>query len=119
MGWKEKTPTKITFDESMLDQELVGKVTTVGRAGRLNVNTYTMLTEEGDLISFLGNTVLDKVLSDELGSLVSIKYTGDVKTSGGFKVKQFEVKVWEEDEAPVARMPEEAPAPAVKKKSKR
>lgn len=102
MGWEEKTAEKITFDHTLLNKEVVGKIISVGSAGRLEVNTYTLEQSDGKLITFLGTTVLDKILNDEEGSLVKIVYTGDVKTTGGFSVKQFKVYVWEEEKEPVA-----------------
>ena len=96
MGWKEKTAEKISFsDKGMV---ITGKIVSVGDAGRLEVKTYTMDTDDG-LITFLGNTVLDKVLPDELGQLVRIEYLGDQKSSGGYNVKQFKVEVWSDDES--------------------
>jgi hypothetical protein len=118
MAFKEKTPTKITFDESMLNTPITGKIASVGRAGRLEVNTYTMLTENNEIISFLGNTVLDKVLADELDSLVRITYTGEVKSSGGFKVKQFKVEVWEDNEPETETVLEPTTEQTVKSKKK-
>jgi len=121
MSWEKKNPEKITFDATMKDKELIGRITNIGRAGRLNVNTYVMVTADDKLVTFLGNTVLDKVLSDEAGSLVKIVYTGDMPTSGGFKVKQFDVFVDHEaapDEA-LAPEPESEPEPEPVKANKK
>ena len=97
MSWKTKSPRKITFDGAMEGQELIGKLDAVGQAGSLDVHSYTMTTEDGEIVSFLGNTVLDQVLGDEEGSLVKIKYLGTAKSRAGFDVKQFEVAVHDDD----------------------
>lgn len=98
MGWKEKTPKKVTFGEDIkIGQSLTGRIDSCTDAGSLGVKGYTMTTEDGEFISFLGNTILDKVLPNEVGNLVKLTYKGRMKTSNGFTVMQFDVAVWEED----------------------
>lgn len=104
MGWKEKTPRKLSFGVDVKEgQTLEGTIESCQPAGSLEVNTYTMSTtatadKPGELISFLGNTMLDKVLPGELGNLVRIKYLGKVQTSSHFQVMQFKVDVWNDNE---------------------
>ena len=49
------------------------------------------------MVSFLGTTVLDKLLGEQLGEIVSVTYKGDQKSSGGFNVKQFDVQIWDDN----------------------
>lgn len=95
MGWEKKSAEKINFEEEGMITE--GRVISI-QPSNLGVNSYTLSCEGGVLVSFLGTTVLDRLLSDELGNVVKIKYLGDMKTSRGFRVKQFEVFVWREGE---------------------
>ncbi len=96
MGWKERTPTKVTFNKEGM--EIEGRLSNISPT-QLGVNSYTLITGEDELLSFLGTAVLDRILSKELNSLIKIKYLGEVKTGKGFKVKQFEVHVWEDEES--------------------
>lgn len=91
--WEEKTPEKITFDTPGM--EVIGRITDI-KPTELKVNSYTLLNDEGDLVSFLGTTVLDRVLSTELNSRVKIVYTGEARTGRGYKVKQFRIFTWKE-----------------------
>lgn len=90
MGWEEKTPEKVTFDKEGM--ELIGRIVSITPT-ELKVNSYKLVEEEGRIKSFLGTTVLDGVLSNELGSLVKIVYMGSSKTGSGFQVKNFRVFV--------------------------
>lgn len=105
MGWDEKTPIKVNFTEK--DQELIGKIIAISPT-ELGVNSYTLEGEGGEIYSFLGTAVLDKVLSDELNSLVKIQYLGEDKTSKGFKVKLFRTYVWREDKEAEEEVPGES-----------
>lgn len=95
--WNEKVSGKINFDE--VGQELVGTITEVTsvqmQGGK--VNSYTMVTEEGETINFLGTTVLDRLIGHELQSMVKIKYLGITKTASQRNLKNFQVHIWEED----------------------
>jgi hypothetical protein len=101
MGWTEKTPRKLSFDVDVKKGETIeGVIASCTDAGSLGVKSYTMTTAgtkenpDGELISFLGNTVLDKVLPSEVGSLVRIQYLGKVGTASHFQVMQFKVSVY-------------------------
>jgi hypothetical protein len=98
MSWDEKISGKISFEKEGM--EVVGKVTDI-KSTDLGVNSYSLTDEDGDLVSFLGTTVLDRLLSTELNSLVKIIYTGEVRTGRGFKVKQFRVFIWKDEAVPV------------------
>lgn len=99
MGWKQKNPVKIEFSEEGMVVE--GKIVAVQHLESLKVNSYTLESADGSgLVTFLGNTVLDKTINDELDSVVRIEYLGEEKTSGGFKVKQFNVNIWVDDDEP-------------------
>lgn len=104
MSWKEKTPRKLSFGTDIKEgTAIVGTIESCQPAGELGVNTYTMMTQAegdkaGELIGFLGNTMLDKVLPTELGNLVRIKYLGKVRTSAKREVMQFKVDVWEDED---------------------
>lgn len=93
-GWEETTPIKVNFEKK--GQELIGRITSISDT-ELGVKSYALQGEDNVMYSFLGTSVLDKVLSDELGSLVKIQYLGDDKTSKGFKVKLFKTFVWREE----------------------
>ena len=105
MSWKEKTPRKLSFGTDIKEGDaIVGTIESCQKAGALDVNTYTIATQaEGDkpseLIGFLGNTMLDKVLPNEIGNLVRIKYLGKVRTAAKREVMQFRVDVWEDDDS--------------------
>jgi hypothetical protein len=100
MGWEKKSAEKIEFSEKGMVVE--GRLLGLQRLERLGINSYTMsvVDENGEdsLIAFLGTTVLDRLLPDEIGNLVRLTYTGEQKTSAGYKVKQFEVEVYREEE---------------------
>lgn len=101
MGWEEKSAGKVTFDK--VNQELVGRITEI-KPTELGVNSFTLVdASDGELKSFLGTTVLDRVLANELNSVVKIVYLGTARTGRGFNVKQFRVLIWKEEEG------EEAP----------
>lgn len=102
MGFKDITPTKHTFDKK--GEVLTGRILSVGRAEALDVNTYSMLCEDGKgnetPISFLGTTVLDKVLGDKEGQIVRLTYLGEEMSASKRKVKQFKIEVYEADPEP-------------------
>ena len=103
MAWKEKVAGKISFEE--VGQEIIGKITDIKdqpMPGGTSVNAYTMVTEEGELINFLGTTVLDRLIGHEEGSLVKIRYLGMTKTGSNRNLKNFHVEIWEESEEPVS-----------------
>lgn len=106
MGWKQKSAQKLNFGETgdkdsrkvKVGDELTGRILDASETNLDgNPHNYTMETE-GGLITFLGTASLDRLIKDEVGNLVKIKYLGDVKSGGGFMVKQFDVAVWDEDE---------------------
>jgi hypothetical protein len=96
MGFKEKLAEKISFD--VVGMVVVGKLVSMSHNETLNCNMYVLQpldTPEGETVTFLGTTVLDKFLSTEIGNLVKIEYTGTDKTRGGRTIKMF--RVWSDD----------------------
>jgi len=113
MGWKQKSAEKINFGATGSEvgrkieegEALTCRITAVEpitMSGK-ETHNYTAEEEGGNLITFLGTASLDRLLKDEVGSLVKITYVGDVKSSGGFNVKQFEGDVWEDDPEPALK----------------
>lgn len=102
MGWKEKVSGKISFDE--VGMVVKGKITDVKLQQMMTgeVNSYTLVTEEGETMNFLGTTVLDRLIGHEEGSLVKIEYLGTTKTGSGRPLKNFKVEIWEEEESLIA-----------------
>jgi len=98
--WKEKVSGKISFDE--VGQVVTGRITEIKVQQMLTgeVNSYALVTDEGETMSFLGTTVLDRLLGHELDSLVKIEYQGTTKTGSGRPLKNFKVEVWEDEELP-------------------
>jgi len=96
MSWEEKVAGKVNFNQ--VGKELIGRITEVKPVKMPNavINSYTMVTEDGETVSFLGTTVLDRLIGNELSSLVKIEYLGIVPTGGGRKLKNFRVQVWRE-----------------------
>ena len=107
MGWKKKSAQKVNFGETgdpggrkvAKGEALVGKIVGVEETTMDgHPHNYTMEDENGDLLTFLGTAALDRLIKDEEGSLVKLTYLGDVKSGGGFNVKQFDVEIWDDSE---------------------
>jgi len=119
MGWETKSANKINFgttgDEKSIKvakgETIEGRITLIeetqlGRAGGTPPKNYTLeLTAKfktlkvGELVTFLGTSALDRLISSEENQIVRIKYIGDVKsTSTGQDVKQYDVAVYRPDE---------------------
>lgn len=113
--WEEKVAGKVTFDKEGM--EIIGRITDI-KDTELGVKSYSLLDDEGNLLSFLGTTVLDRCLSTELNSRVRIIYTGQVRTGRGFQVKQFRIFTWKEEAITQPSLPivEEEKEPASSKK---
>lgn len=96
-GWEEKVAGRISFDK--VGMEIVGRITDIMPTQMPNavVNSYTMVTDDGETMGFLGTTVLDRLIGHELNSLVKIKYLGVQKTGGGRNLKTFQVFVRKEE----------------------
>jgi hypothetical protein len=105
--WEEKVAGKINFDK--VGMEVLGRITDITQVQMPNakVNSYTMVLDSGETVSFLGTTVLDRLVGHELNSLVKIKYLGLVKTGGARNLKTFQVHIWRDD----AIVPDEAEVP--------
>jgi len=96
MGFKEKLAEKISFN--VVGMVVVGKLVSMTHNETLNCNMYVLQpldTPDGETVTFLGTTVLDKFLSTEIGNVVKIEYTGTDKTRGGRTIKMF--RVWSDD----------------------
>jgi len=96
MGYKEKISEKVTFNEvgMILEGKLLGKV----HLDALNCEQWQMQllgSPEESVTTFLGTTILDRLLDGEIGNMVKIEYTGDAKTRSSRNIKQF--KVWADD----------------------
>lgn len=119
MAWKEKVAGKVTFDE--VGMEVVGKITDIKpqKMATGEVNSYTLLTAEGETLSLLGTTVLDRLIGHELNSLVRITYLGKTKTGAGREMKNFKIEVWEEELQPTVADAELDQEPAKVKKARK
>jgi len=106
--WEEKSATKVNFGDTgdkdsrkvKIGQTLEGRILSAEETtldGR--PHNYTLDEGDGKLVTFLGTASLDRLLKDEVGQLVRVKYLGDVKSGGGFMVKQFAVSVYRDHEA--------------------
>jgi len=94
VAFKEKLAEKISFNEK--GQILVGILKAMSQNETLHCNQYVLQpldTPDGECVTFLGTTVLDKFLSTEIGNLVKIEYLGEDKTRGGRRIKMFRVFV--------------------------
>lgn len=96
MGYKEKTGTMITFDTDGMIIE--GTLVEILPSGFVNDNgvsviSYLVLQKNGKLVQFLGTTMLERLLSDELNSKVRITYLGEAKSSKGRTFKNFKIEV--------------------------
>ena len=94
MSFKEKLAEKISFAEKGMI--VVGKLVAMSHNDTLSCNQYTLQpldTPDGECVTFLGTTVLDKFLASEIGSLVKIEYLGEDKTRSGRRIKMFRVFV--------------------------
>lgn len=103
-GWRKVTAEKITFDtEGMVVEGVLISV----QDTELGVKSYVVATDGDEPnVTFLGTHILDKHIGDLKGRRVQIVYKGEVKTSRGFNVKDFDINVWDsdsdEDKAPEA-----------------
>lgn len=96
MAYKEKVSDKVTFDEEGMILE--GVLKGCSHLDALNCKQWSIQltgSPEESVTTFLGTTVLDRLLEGEVGNLVKIEYTGEGKTRQGRKIKQF--RVWSDD----------------------
>ncbi len=75
---------------------VVGKIIDV-RSTKFDVMAYDLELDGGEIVSFLGTTILDMLIANELGSHVQITYLGESKLEQGRRLKQFKVAIWEDD----------------------
>jgi hypothetical protein len=75
---------------------VVGILKAMSHNDTLNCNQYVLQpldAPEGECVTFLGTTILDKFLSTEVGNLVKIEYMGEDKTRSSRTIKMFRVFV--------------------------
>jgi hypothetical protein len=90
------------FEFAEIGQSLEGTLVvrdsmTFHRAGTsTDVGKYTIQTDEGERISFLGGTVVDQTLEGvELGTYIRITYIGKKKTANQMEMKDFDIEIAE------------------------
>jgi len=98
MPWKKlDLSTQIRWEKE--GEEIVGTIQSV-QGTNYGVKRYELATDDGAIATMLGTTVLDRVLPGLMGQRVRILYKGEQATRGGYKVKLFDVWVWESEGEP-------------------
>ena len=98
MSFTEKSGKQVKFETpgDVLEGVITGRNPSgiIGGDGDA-VYQYTMeLPGDGGNVTFLGTVQLERLLADEVGSLVRIEYIAEVSThTAGRRVKQFRVFV--------------------------
>jgi len=98
MPWKKlDLSTQIRWERE--GEEIIGTIQSV-QGTNYGVKRYELATDDGAVATMLGTTVLDRVLPGLMGQRVRILYKGEQATRGGYRVKLFDVWVWEAEGEP-------------------
>jgi len=101
MPWKKlDLSTQIRWERE--GEEIIGTIQSV-QGTNYGVKRYEIMTDDGAVATMLGTTVLDRVLPGLMGQRIRILYKGESPTRGGYRVKLFDVWVWETEEGPEKR----------------
>lgn len=103
MAWKEVSPRGelIKWDEP----KTIEGVYLGGEERSTDFGTnvvHSIRQDNGEIISFFGTAHTNEALkSVSEGTRIQVEYTGKTrKTTRGFRVKEFIVRVWEDETAP-------------------
>lgn len=96
-GFKNIVAEKINFEK--VGDEVVGILLSAEEAGGdLDTKSYVVKREDGKLVSFLGTVKMNQCLPEQIGKLIKVTFTGELKTSSKRTMKNFDIAVWEDEE---------------------
>ena len=97
MAWKE-VGEAVRFDFKEKGDQLTGKLIDIKQTKEYDSKVYTILDAEGDSFYFFGCYKLDSVLPALQGRFLQIIYKGKAKIKKGQTIREFDVKIWSDDE---------------------
>ena len=98
-SWKDLTPKLFKFEKK--GDQIQGVLLGFQESSKYEKknNLYTLETKDG-IVKFFGGAQLDDILPSNIGKEIKLIYQGEEQTSGGMKVKNFQIFVRDVDETP-------------------
>ena len=96
--FREVTAEFVTFTVPGMSYEgtLLNKMTTLVGTPQKEVGKYTIVTDDGEPLAFLGGAILDEAFAlIEVGQYVRVTYDREEMKAGGHRLKHFKVEVAE------------------------
>ena len=109
MSWKtvsDKEKFEFTDKGDVLEGKLLAS-----RGTRFDCNVYDLQNDAGNHFYFFGCAMLDTILPELVGKKVKITYLGKVDLDAGRTMRDYNVDIWEGDEAFPTDATKEEPVP--------